>query len=54
MLIAIYGGGWTLREFRVWGGMPEVDAVVSRVVEEFKSMFEAVVVYCVWGRVRLG
>ena len=54
MLIAIDGGGWTLREFRARGGTPEVDAIVSRVVEEFESMFEAVVVYCVRGRVRLG
>ena len=54
VLIAIDGGGWTLREFRGRGSMPEVDAIISRVVEEFESVFEAVVVYCVGGRVRLG
>ena len=53
LLIDVYGGRWTLREFRTRGGTPEVDAIISQVVEEFKSMFEAVEVYCVWGRVRL-
>ena len=48
LFIAVYGGRRTVREFRTRGGTPEVDDIVSQVVEEFKSMFEAIEVYCVW------
>jgi hypothetical protein len=53
LLIAVDGGRRAVREFRTRGGTPEVDAIVSQVVEEFKSMFEAIEVHCVWGHVRL-
>jgi hypothetical protein len=52
--IAVYIWWGRLREFRTRGCAPEVEAIVTCIIEEVKCVFEAMVVYISRGGILLG
>jgi hypothetical protein len=46
--IAVYGGFWAIGEFETGLCLPEVKTIATRVVQEFQSMLQSVIVEMVW------